>query len=115
MHPPLPLHSFCPRHACDSGTAQPPLPLHSFLPMQQSRWRSSAAWEPAAVALAALTGACSGDADAGSTEAAARVAGFGAVSQPVCAPSTSADTALGSHEGRLCFMPGFMPERSLTG
>lgn len=36
LQPPLPLHSFLPAQAFDSGTAQPPLPLHSLSPMQQA-------------------------------------------------------------------------------
>src|SRR5690606_10673076 len=36
LQPPLPLQSFLPAQAFDSGTAQPPLPLQSLSPIQQA-------------------------------------------------------------------------------
>ena len=52
LHPPWPLHSFCPEQEC-CPPRQPPLPLHSFLPLQQD-------FSPAAMGVSELAGDSAG-------------------------------------------------------
>jgi len=59
--------------------------------------------DAAADAARALGCPATGDSDGAVAEATLSLVGF-AVLQPVCAPSMSADTALGSQAGRLVFM-----------